>query len=217
MASYEKSATKQSLRDFIFNTFAGKPPKVQGRPYHIMTLPGTPGYEEPRSLEKMLRKQYPNAVIEGLEHSNNAATRVRSWLAVNRLHHEHPGLLNKLRYLDIGNYFLYCNVLRPMDLVFEDRCGGATANVVTNGWGLLFKKKNLSNGAYVAITLCESPRIRHLVHSTEVAFDHIVKLCERQKMNLELLKFLRYDNGSLSAYTPGYSQPMVFLMMRVTY
>ena len=84
-----------------------KSPVVKKRPYHVLTLPGTPGLEEPRSLERMLRKTIPELIMIGLEHSNVGANRNREWFRVAGLHRRNPGLLDQLFYADIGD-FLFC-------------------------------------------------------------------------------------------------------------
>ena len=217
MNSYEKetAGTKQSIRNKIFEVFTKNPPPVN-RPYRFTTLPGTPGFTSRKSLEKMLRHQYPDCCIVGLEYSNRSATRLENWADVFQLYKQHRGLLNKLHYRDIGDYFAVYNS-KQQDLVFADLCGGATTKVL-NDWRYLFQRDNLSNGAYIGITLNESPRIRRHVVPTNEAFNYIVELCSNHGLNLELIEPpLHYDNGRLNAYVGGRSQPMVFLFMRITY
>jgi hypothetical protein len=152
----------------------------------------------------------------GLEHDNQAGRRLDSWYNVRNLHRRHKGLLNGLLYWDIGRYYQY-PVMAPLDLVFEDRCGGATRKVIWEDWPALFCRELLSDGAYVGVTLCESPRIQHHVWPTDRAMNRIVEICGEQKLGVELIKHQEYDNGILNAYKPGRANPMVFFLMRVTH
>jgi hypothetical protein len=157
--------------------------------------------------------------MHGLEYSNTYSSRDVGWWAVSELHRRHSGLFNRLSYRDLGKYFRYQGDLRPLDLLFEDRCGGASSKV-REWWRRLFRPEHLSNGAYVAITLCESPRIfsrNTSIATAQASFDYIVGLCEKTGLGLELLDFKQYDNGPLDAYVSGYSAPMAFMMMRVTH
>ena len=209
--SYKKSGQKQKLRDLIYNYFVSAPPKVAGRPYHVLTLPGTPGLQEPRSLERLLRAGIPNLILVGVEHSANSSDRTWEWERVFNLHRRHQGLLSSLFYQDIGDYYRTPTVY-PLDLVFEDRCGGATRPVLRS-WHNLFTRNLLSDGAYVALTLNHSPRIRHVTVSKEHVFKHIGKICKQNGLGLEILEHFPYDNKGANAY----AQPMSFSLLRVKY